>query len=111
MKKTKIEKLMNVSEAATIVCSLVSSIITAVVFTYFETCCAALFIVLSLILPIFISYMIMRGVNEVMTIYLENDDKLDKRLNEELMAMTASTPTVELKITEEEIVKRVKRTR
>lgn len=111
MKKTKIEKLMNVSEAATVVCSLVASIITALVFTYFETSCAALFIVLSLILPIFISYMIMRGVNEVMTIYLENDDKLDKRLNEELMAMTASTPTVELKITEEEIVKRVKRTR
>lgn len=55
--------------------------------------------------------MIMRGTNDVMDIYLENDTSEDDRLCDELMAMTASTPTIEIHISEEDIVKRVKRER
>lgn len=110
-KLTKMERLMNVSECSAIVCSSISSIITALVFTYVETRCAVLFIALAFVLPVIISYMIMRGTNDVMDIYLENDTSEDDRLNDELMVMTASTPTIEVHISEEDVVKRVKRER
>lgn len=110
-KLTKMERLMNVTECSVIVCSSISSIITALVFTYVETRCPVLFIILAFVLPLIISYMIMRGTNDVMDIYLENDTSEEDRLNDELMVMTASIPTIEVHISEEDVVKRVKRER
>lgn len=110
-KLTKMERLMNVTECATIICSSISSIITALVFTYVETRCPVLFIILAFVLPLIISYMIMRGTNDVMDIYLENDTSEEDRLNDELMVMTESIPTIEVHISEEDVVKRVKRER
>ena len=110
-KLTKMERLMNVTDCTSIICSAISSIITALVFTYVETRCAVLFIALAFVLPVIISYMIMRGTNDIMDIYLENDTSEEDRLNDELMAMTASTPTIEVHISEEDVVKRVKRER